>query len=135
MFMFDLLLVVCSGLLVISRLNSGKTAEAVPRSFSEWDHEGFMKNVMKQFAQYLVETVCEWWMVLCTFFRIDIGAAAKTGQVRPDLTNSDAVCITTNSAGDTSTTVLSSFSEPSVPAPAAKLLQEAPIRFPTPTSS
>jgi hypothetical protein len=59
MFMFACLLVACTYLLVISRLHSGKTAEAVPRSFAEWDREGFMKNVVKQFTCYLVKTIRE----------------------------------------------------------------------------
>ena len=59
MFLFDLLLIVCFHLLVMSRLHSGKTAGAVPQSFTEWDREGFMKNVMKQFTRYLVETIRE----------------------------------------------------------------------------
>ncbi|KIM80440.1 hypothetical protein PILCRDRAFT_9622 [Piloderma croceum F 1598] len=91
-------------------LHSGKTAEAVPRSFAEWDREGFMKNVVKQFTCYLVETI------------------PKTDGVQADLTNLEAVCITTNSTGDTATTVLRPFLAPVPPAePPAEQLQKAPI--------
>ena len=64
-----------------------------------------------------------------------IDAAAETDQVQADLTNSEAVLITTNSTGDEATTVLPLFLGPSVPVTAAGLLDQAPIQFPTPTSS
>lgn len=41
---------------VIGAVNYGKSNDAAPRPFNEWDPEGFDKNVIEQFTRFLNAT-------------------------------------------------------------------------------